>query len=136
MSKPDETVLAKLRKLLAMAHDGRGNETEAETALRHAEALMRKHGIEAGGLNMSDATVIIHNRDNIGDDVDAGHLLRETLIKAVFQQDATQADIYVNKREASGFIEFLLVIRRKDVGNKLTIGCIQRSLGQKFEFHS
>lgn len=40
----------KIAKLLAMANDGRGNEFEAEAALRQAEKLMRKHGIEAGEL--------------------------------------------------------------------------------------
>jgi len=50
----DEKVVEKLRKLLAMANDGRGNETEAETALRHAEALMRKHGIESADIVLKE----------------------------------------------------------------------------------
>lgn len=45
-----DNVKDKIAKLLAMANDGRGNEFEAEAALRQAEALMRKHGIEAGEL--------------------------------------------------------------------------------------
>lgn len=40
----------KVAKLLAMAHDGRGNEFEADAALRQAEKLMRKHGIDAAEL--------------------------------------------------------------------------------------
>lgn len=47
----------KIRKLLAVAHDGRGNETETETALRMAEALMRKHGIEQGEIFAATGTM-------------------------------------------------------------------------------
>lgn len=36
-------ILAKIQKCLAMAEDGRGNATEAATALRMAQALMRQH---------------------------------------------------------------------------------------------
>ena len=39
-------MLEKVRKLLAMGRDGRGNATEEETALRHASKLMAEWGIE------------------------------------------------------------------------------------------
>jgi len=51
MKNIDDNVVTKLRKLLAMGQDGRGNENEAETALRQAEALMRKHGLELSDVN-------------------------------------------------------------------------------------
>lgn len=38
--------LEKIKKLLALARDGRGNLQEAETALRQAQALMRKYSID------------------------------------------------------------------------------------------
>jgi hypothetical protein len=41
---------AKIEKLMAVATDGRGNEFEAEIALRQAEMLMRKHGIDVADL--------------------------------------------------------------------------------------
>lgn len=45
-SEHRDKMLAKVRKLLTFAHDGRGNEQEAETALRQAQALMAKYNIE------------------------------------------------------------------------------------------
>lgn len=42
----DEKVLDKIRKLLAMANDDRGNDQERETALRMAHALLTKHGLD------------------------------------------------------------------------------------------
>lgn len=44
-------VIEKVRKLFAMAHHETSNEQEAETALRQAEALLRKHN-----LTMTDIT--------------------------------------------------------------------------------
>ncbi len=41
-----EKVLDKIRKLLAMANDDRGNEQERDTALRMAHTLLTKHGLE------------------------------------------------------------------------------------------
>lgn len=45
-----DSIQDKIAKLMAMATDGRGNETESETALRMAQALMTKHGIDAARL--------------------------------------------------------------------------------------
>lgn len=45
-----DSVKDKIAKLMAMATDGRGNEFEAEAAMRLAERLMRKHGIEVAEL--------------------------------------------------------------------------------------
>lgn len=39
-------VIEKIRKLLTLAKDGRGNPTEAETAMRQAQALMAAYSIE------------------------------------------------------------------------------------------
>ena len=50
MSAERDAARAKIEKLMAMANDGRGNEFEAEAALRQAEKLMRKHGIDAAEL--------------------------------------------------------------------------------------
>jgi type II secretory pathway component PulJ len=41
-----EKALDKIKKLLALANDERGNETERETALRQAYSLMAKHNVE------------------------------------------------------------------------------------------
>lgn len=41
-----ERIKDRIAKLMAMATDGRGNPHEAEAAMRMAQALMRKHGIE------------------------------------------------------------------------------------------
>lgn len=45
-----ETAKVKVAKLMALASDPRANENEAESALRQAEALMRKHAIELAEL--------------------------------------------------------------------------------------
>lgn len=42
-----DEAMQKIRKLLAMGTDGRGNLNEAETAMRHAQALMRKFQIDS-----------------------------------------------------------------------------------------
>lgn len=57
--KDRQKYLSKVTKLLAMAKDSAANETEAATALRQAEALMRKYDIgfaeiEARTLNSSN----------------------------------------------------------------------------------
>ena len=46
-----DDVKSKIEKLLAMANDGRGNEFEAEAALRQARKLMAKHNIDAAELS-------------------------------------------------------------------------------------
>lgn len=45
-----DRVRERIEKLLAMARDGRGNENEAETAMRMAEKLMRQHNIDIAEL--------------------------------------------------------------------------------------
>lgn len=52
-----ETAMRKAQKLMGMATDGRGNEHEAETALRQAESLMRKFGLEQSEVVASKASV-------------------------------------------------------------------------------
>ena len=61
MSDEIESVKEKIAKLMAMGTDGRGNEFEAEIALRQAEALMRKHGIDAAMLQDSTGAKPIYN---------------------------------------------------------------------------
>jgi len=55
--------LDKIRKLLNLAQDGRGNPTEAETALRQAQALMAKYSVDESEAILkelnSDADAII-----------------------------------------------------------------------------
>jgi hypothetical protein len=46
-------MLEKVRKLLAMARDGRGNDTEEETAMRQANKLMAEFGIEEAEVDMA-----------------------------------------------------------------------------------
>lgn len=42
----DPSVLRRIKKCLALANDGRGNEAEAAAALRQAQALMRQHNVD------------------------------------------------------------------------------------------
>ena len=49
-----ERAMDKIRKLLAMAKDGRGNENEAANAASQAEKLMRHYQIEAGDVTLKD----------------------------------------------------------------------------------
>ena len=42
----NDKILDRIRKLLAMANDERGNDNERETALRQAHAMLTKHGLE------------------------------------------------------------------------------------------
>lgn len=51
---PDDGTLRRLRKLLAMAMDGRGNPAEAENAMRMAQKLMAAHNITEGSLAASE----------------------------------------------------------------------------------
>jgi hypothetical protein len=44
-----ERIREKLRKCQALADDTRGDPTTRETATRQAQALMRKHGLQADG---------------------------------------------------------------------------------------
>lgn len=50
-----ERTLDKIRKLLAMANDERGNEQERETALRQAYALCAKHNVDIAGVGSTQA---------------------------------------------------------------------------------
>lgn len=51
----DQTrIIEKIRKCLALAQDSRGNAAEAENALRQAQALMAKHGIDMGDVAASE----------------------------------------------------------------------------------
>jgi len=55
MSSPiPENVMRRLKKLLAMASDGRGNEAEAANAMRMAQKLMAEHGLSEGTLAASE----------------------------------------------------------------------------------
>ncbi len=48
-----ERMLEKVRKLLAMGRDGRGNATEEETAMRQANKLMAEYGIAEAECDMA-----------------------------------------------------------------------------------
>ena len=52
-SVDQNAIRSKIQKLLAMAKDARGNENENETAMRMANALMTKYGIDAADLQDS-----------------------------------------------------------------------------------
>lgn len=51
----------KVKKLLAFAADGRGNENEAESAMRMAEGLMRKHSIDISELQAASGKAATFN---------------------------------------------------------------------------
>ena len=46
-------MLEKVRKLLSMARDGRGNSNEEETAMRHANKIMAEYGISEAECDMA-----------------------------------------------------------------------------------
>lgn len=47
------------------------------------------------------------------------------------------ADIYVNPRKADGWLEYHVIVKRKEDNTRyMTIGMIQRDIGQPYEFHS
>ena len=46
------------------------------------------------------------------------------------------AEIQCNTRLASGWLEYLIVLRRPDLSHYMTIGMIQREPGAEYEFHS
>jgi hypothetical protein len=50
-----EKALDKIKKLLAIANDDRGNENERETALRQAYSLMAKHNVEMADIEAHGA---------------------------------------------------------------------------------
>jgi len=83
-----------------------------------------------------DTKITIHNREYAVGDSDATSLLSQVIQKAVFQQQAHKAHIWVYPRRADGWLEFLLICGWAHLGNGVTISCIQRKLGAEFEFHS
>jgi hypothetical protein len=56
-----DNVKDKITKLLAMAKDGRGNEHEAEIAMRMAERLMRQHDIDVADLEASTGKKTVYS---------------------------------------------------------------------------
>src|SRR3990167_6529801 len=70
MNEHDEKrsrMLEKVRKLLAMGRDGRGNANEEEIAMRQAAKLMAEYGIEDAEVNMAalDAGAMIFGETEI-----------------------------------------------------------------------
>ncbi|QBQ71163.1 hypothetical protein S0112_037 [Shewanella phage S0112] len=51
----EEKIIDKIKKLLAMANDERGNEHERDNALKRAHALIIKHGIDTAALEDAGA---------------------------------------------------------------------------------
>jgi hypothetical protein len=51
--------------------------------------------------------------------------------------DSYNADVYINPREAKGWLEYHIVIKRKEDNTRyLTVAMIQRDIGREYEFHS
>lgn len=63
-----ERMLAKVRKLLAMAHDGRGNTHEAETAMRQANKLMAEYGIAEAEADMAHINEVVYGETSCAPD--------------------------------------------------------------------
>ena len=63
-------MLEKVRKLLAMGRDGRGNENESETAMRQANKIMAEYGIAEAECDMSaiDAGEMVFGEAQCGPD--------------------------------------------------------------------
>lgn len=73
MSERDErkqAMLTKVRKLLNMARDGRGNEHESEIAMRQANRIMAEYGIEEAEADISalDAGEFVYGEAQCGPD--------------------------------------------------------------------
>ena len=72
-------MLEKVRKLLAIGRDGRGNQNEAEAAMRQANYLMAQFGIEEAEADMAAIDDMILDESVIGADgkpVGAGRVCR------------------------------------------------------------
>lgn len=65
-----QKMLEKVRKLLAMARDGRGNENEADTAMRQANKIMAEYGIDEAEADMTaiDAGEMVFGQAQCGPD--------------------------------------------------------------------
>lgn len=63
-------MLEKVRKLLAMARDGRGNATESETAMRQANKMMAEFGIEEAEFDLQqlDSDAMVFGEATCGSD--------------------------------------------------------------------
>ena len=81
-------------------------------------------------------SITIHNYE-----VHEPEFLAKVLHRASFHQDVYSIDVYCNERagklrsDPEGWCEYILRIEYRS-GGKLTIGCIERSLGADMEFHS
>jgi len=88
-------------------------------------------------------TITIHNQASIGADREASQLLIAVLERALrhVHQDGSTADIYCDARgtqngsQSPEWLEFGLRVQYA-TGGSLYIGCIQRTKGANFEFHS
>lgn len=76
MDADREAIKAKIAKLMAMAIDGRGNEYEAEAAMRHAEKLMRKHRIEIAEVQEREGRKPVYNWSTVSVPAGAPRKLR------------------------------------------------------------
>ena len=78
-------------------------------------------------------TVMVHNVEELSDDNTP--LLVECIKRAAIYQSLNTATIYVQSRNADGWLEFIMKFAYED-GGKLTVGAIQRRPGAEFEYHS
>lgn len=63
----EETIIARIKKLLRLAADKRGNAHEAERALQLAFELAEKHRIEVEGLNLDEESEkLVHDYIKVG----------------------------------------------------------------------
>lgn len=83
------------------------------------------------------APVTIHGLENLVDaDDDAMKLLRATLQRLAPFQHVQSIALYCDARNSEGWLEFVAKITFTEGGRPFVLGCIQRTVGGEFEFHS
>lgn len=85
------------------------------------------------------APVTLHGVENLVDaDNEAMMLLRAALQRAHRHQNVEKVVVFCEERNDEGWLEYIMVIHYTPASGsgKMTIGCIQRKLGDEFEFHS
>ena len=83
------------------------------------------------------STIEVVDREVSELDVGGEALLEATVLRALYQvrNDGGRARVYCSKRQDNGCLEFGMSIEYAS-GSSLFIGCIQRTPGAEFEFHS
>ena len=77
----------------------------------------------------------IKSIEEVGSDAEALGLLQACVARMAQYNRLRDAEIYVNARDAKGWLEFGMQMWFED-GGRLFVGALQRNTGMQFEFHS